>query len=295
MNSFLTLLLGAVLLIVGIDHVRAATFFVATNGNDGWTGRLERPNRNGTDGPLTTLPAAINAARAARRQRSSEAITIFLRGGTYALNEPLTLLPEDSGFDAEHPFVIAAYRGEKATISGGRRIFGWKRVEGTNGLWEVEIPEVREGKWYFHQLFVNGHRAQRARTPNDGFFRIQGASPQDKPVKLHFTPGDIKRAWASDGDVEVVAFFAWSDLRMQIREVDELNDVATLSGNARSSNKENNARYCIENAADALEQPGEWHLNRQSGVLTYWARPGEDLTKAAVIAPRLPNLMLMRG
>src|SRR5206468_5768002 len=44
-----------------------------------------------------------------------------------------------------------------------------------------------------------------------------------------------------------------------------------------------------------LDQPGEWYLNRQSGVLKYWARAGEDLTKAEVIAPRLHNLMLARG
>ena len=32
-------------------------FFVATNGNDTWSGKLAAPNRRGTDGPLA-MPAA---------------------------------------------------------------------------------------------------------------------------------------------------------------------------------------------------------------------------------------------
>jgi hypothetical protein len=33
-------------------------FFVATNGNDQWSGHLSAPNRQGTDGPFATLPGA---------------------------------------------------------------------------------------------------------------------------------------------------------------------------------------------------------------------------------------------
>jgi hypothetical protein len=283
------------LLVATVLPARAATFFVATNGNDGWTGRLERPNRQGGDGPFATLPAAIQAARAARRATPGEAVSVFLRGGTHVLNEPLTLSPGDSGVDAKKPFLIAAYRNEHPVISGGRRVTGWRKSASRPELWEAEVPEVREGKWYFHQLFVDGRRATRARTPNDGFFRIQGASPQDKPVKIKFAPGDIRKEWADDGDVELRAFLSWADIRMQIRSVDETNHVATLSGDPRPSNQEANARYFIENAPDALDQPGEWYLNRRTGVVAYCPRPGEDMTRAEVIAPRLSDLVVMRG
>ncbi len=36
----------------------------------------------------------------------------------------------------------------------------------TDGIWKVHIPDVAAGQWYFEQLFVNGRRAVRARTPN---------------------------------------------------------------------------------------------------------------------------------
>ena len=271
-------------------------FYVATNGHDGWSGRLAQPRADGADGPLRTPAAALRAARKARTGTPApESVTILFRAGRHELAEPLLLTSDDSGADGSRPFTLAAFPDEKPILSGGRRITGWKPAPGQPGRWQAAVPEARSGQWYFRQLFVNGHRAQRARTPNTGFYRIQGPSPQDNPAKIRFKPGEIKKEWVNDGDVEVIALLAWADIRMQIRAVDDTNHVATLSGNPRPSNKEGNAQYHIENAADALDQPGEWYLDRRSGVVTYWARPGEDLSMAEVIAPRLEELLVMRG
>ncbi|MDB6033802.1 MAG: hypothetical protein JWM16_4140 [Verrucomicrobiales bacterium] len=266
----------------------AATLYVSPDGNDQWTGRAPKPS--GKDGPFATLPAALQAAR---KLKANEAVTIQMRGGTYSLTKPITLSAEDSGASAQTPLTISAYPGEKAILSGGRRITGWKKVQGD--LWQVEIPEVKSGDWMFRSLFVNGERKQRARTPNTGFFRIQGASPKGNPAKVHFKPGDIKQEWADPGDVELIALIAWADLRMPIRAVDTETNVATLSGNARPSNQESNARYYIENVPDGLDTPGEWYLNRKNGMLRYLAEANQDLTKTEVIAPLLTNLLILRG
>src|SRR5437016_9951912 len=45
-----------------------SVFFVATNGNDRWSGRLPSPNPSRTDGPLATLPRALKAVRDLRGQ-----------------------------------------------------------------------------------------------------------------------------------------------------------------------------------------------------------------------------------
>jgi parallel beta-helix repeat protein len=283
-------------LLAGAANARPLTLHVAPDGNDAWSGRPASPNAARSDGPLATLPGALQAARAARgTDPAPDAVSILLRGGVYELAAPVELTPADSGLDAEHPLLIAPYRNERPVLSGGRRITGWRPVPNHPSLWEAEVPEVREGRWVFRQLFVNSERRQRARTPNTGWFRIQGDSPQDSPVKLKFKTGDIRKAWADDGDVEVIALLAWADLRMQIRSVDEAAGVATLSGNPRPSNKENQAQYYVENAPDGLDQPGEWYLNRRTGVVTYWALPGEDLTQAVVVAPRLEDLLHIRG
>jgi hypothetical protein len=300
MNIFVRLLSRslALLLVSAISPAGAKpyTLFVAPDGNDAWTGQSSKPDARRQNGPLQSLPAALKLARQARASgQADQGIRISLRSGTFALTEPLHLTPADAGAGPEAPLVIAAYPGEKPVISGGQRLMGWIRDRTNPHLWRATIPEVQDGKWYFRQLFVNGERRTRARTPNTGFFRIQGASPQDRPVQIHFKPGDLKPEWALDGDVEVVAFLAWADIRMQIRAVDRTNHVATLSGDPRPSNKENNAQYFIENAPDALDQAGEWYLDRKTGVVTYWAKSGEDLTRAEVIAPRLENLLFLEG
>jgi parallel beta-helix repeat protein len=271
-------------------HAKDVVFYVAPCSNGVWFGRSPNLSAGGKEGTAGSLQAVIEAVRAARRGLGPDAqATIFLRGGTYELAAPLVLTPEDSGL------TVAAYRAEKPTISGGRRITGWRSVAGKPGWWETEIPAVRDGTWYFRSLFVKGRRAQRARTPSEGFFRIDGDSPQEHPAQLHFHPGDIEPEWALGGDVEVVALLAWADFRMFIRAVDETNHVAILSTNPRPSNREKNARYFIENAPDGLDAPGEWYLDRKTGVLTYIARAGEDLTKSEVIAPQLEELAVLRG
>ncbi|PYK58503.1 MAG: hypothetical protein DME21_15570, partial [Verrucomicrobia bacterium] len=201
------------------------------------------------------------------------------------------LVPEDSGADANHPFTIAAFPNENPVLSGGRRISGWKKVEGKSGLWQTTIPEVRERKWYFRQLFINGRRKQRARTPNDGYFQAVGDYLAENPVSFKYHDGDIKKEWAGAG-AEVIALHKWIDLRQFVRAVDETNRIVTLSANIAQHVKEPDARYYVENAPDALDSPGEWHLDRKTGVLSYQAEADEDLNNAEVIAPFIQSALL---
>lgn len=261
--------------------------YVSTNGNDAWNGSaLIKP---GVSGPFLTLGRALAAAR-----QSGGGAKIVLGPGRHALAEPITLTEQDSG-TADHPLVITAAPKAKPVLSGGRPITGWQQDPQNPRIWTADLPDVRAGKWQFRQLLINGQRKTRARTPNHGYLRIQGASPQDKPVKLHFKPGDIKREWAERGDVEVIALLAWADIRMQIRAVDETNHVATLSGEPRPSNQEANAQYWLENAPEFLDSPGEWYLDVRAGRLSYWPEEGEDMRTAQVVAPALKDLVILKG
>lgn len=150
-------------------------FYVAPHGNDVWSGSLPSPNRTQTDGPLATVQHARDVLRELKRAQGGtlqQSVTVFVRGGTYFLTEPLVFTEEDSGTE-ECPVAFAAYRGENPVISGGRRITGWRHVT-VNGkhLWAAELPEVRAGEWYFRQLWVNGQRRVRARHPNKGYLRV---------------------------------------------------------------------------------------------------------------------------
>ena len=242
-------------------------------------------------GPLKSLAEARDAIRAMRRAGKLDAVTVQVRGGTYLLTEPFVLTPEDSG-TAQAPVVYAAYPGERPVFSGGRRITGWQK--GEKNVWTAEVPGVKEGQWYFHQLFVRGTRAIRSRTPTNGYYRAEGMSPKEGPYALKFRGNDVKKAWEGT-EAEVVALLAWSDIRMPIVKVDEESHVATLSGNPRPSNREADARYWIENTPEGVDSPGEWYLDRKTGVLSYIARAGEDVPNEEVIAPAIEQLVWIEG
>ena len=278
------MILRALFLLVTAHTACAFTIYLAPNGNDGWSGRVAKPE--GTNGPKATITAALEAARAARRIQPEDRIEIQLLAGRYHLDNAITIAPTDSNL------TLAAYQNEQPVLSGGRRITEWRKVSDTPARWQAKVPGA---DWYFRSLFINGQRKQRARIPNEGFYRVLGPSSQEKPMRLKFKIGDIKKEWAARSDVEVIALLAWSNIRMFIRDVDERNSVATLSGGPRPSNKEDNARYYIENAPDGLDSPGEWYLDRITRVITYIAQPGEDLTNAEVIAPHLDDLLLLQG
>lgn len=271
----------------------ARTFHVAPNGNDANPGTRAKP--------FATLERVRKAIREVKKER--QPVTVLLRGGTYHLTAPLVFGPEDSG-TAEAPVVFAAEPGEKPLLSGGRRITGWKEKKvGDKMLWAVELPEVKAGKWYYHQLWVNGSRRFRARHPNDGFLRIAGlpdavkSTPWNKGQnRFQFAPGDIK-PWHNLEDVDVVALHLWVSVRLPITAVDEKERLATFASKShrRLTEGEKPARYYIENALELLDAPGEWYLNRKSGTLYYWPMPGEDLGKAEVIAPVLPYLVRFEG
>jgi len=272
-------------------------FCVAPQGRDDWTGRLAAPNAAGTDGPFATLDRARRAVRKLKRAGSSQDVTVLVRGGTYRLLRPLAFGPEDGGTEA-HAVTYAAWRGERPVLSGGRAIAGWKLAGG--GLWTVELGEVREGKWHFTELFVNGRRARRARSPNAGFFRLVKPGA-DQRTSFEFRPGDLKAFKGLDG-AEIVFLHDWSISRVRIASVDEQAHVVKLAepiGSAaahyRQTHFEPHPRYFVENARELLDRPGEWHLDRKTGLLSYLPADGEDMTRAEVVAPAIERLLEVAG
>jgi parallel beta-helix repeat protein len=268
-----------------------AQFYVSPKGNDAWSGRMAEPNQAGTDGPFRTLARARDAVRQLGA-RGQAPVRVLIRGGVYELAEPLTFTPQDSGTESA-PVVYSAYPGETPVLSGGRRITDWK--PDSNGVWSAQVSGVKEGEWYFHQLFVNGQRRQRARTPNSGFFNVEGQiAMAAHPAHFKFHPGDIRPEWAGT-DAEIVGLNEWQTYRMAIAGVDEASHTVTLSANVSRNYSEANSRYWIENTRDALDARGEWYLSRKEGVVYYRPEAGEDMSTAEVTAPMLLQLVRFEG
>jgi len=272
--------------VLAIQAHATLRFYVATNGNDGWSGHYATPRKNANNGPLASLPEAI---RRARSERKHEQVEILLREGVHVLDEPVLLTAEDSGL------TVAACKNETPIVSGQSEIRGWERVEGKTNLWHAHVADEKLKQWNFRELFVNNHRKQRARTPNDGFFHLVGNSVGGESNKVKYAGGDIKPEWAQSGEVELIAHQLWAGSRNRIVAVDTNSHGITLGGRAITENKEDNGRYYIENARDALDKPGEWFFDVKTGEVFYWPEAGEDLGKARVTVPHLSELVLLNG
>jgi hypothetical protein len=171
------------------DVPPSADFFVASNGNDAWSGTLAAPNATQTDGPFASVAKAQLAARSLLRTNPRHALSVMLRGGTYYLplsataRGTLLFTSADSG-TAAMPVTWENYPGETPVISGGAPIgagglgLTWTNVSGS--LWQVQLPA---SAGVFEYLFYNGERRLRARVQSSGSksvgFYMRGAGCYD--------------------------------------------------------------------------------------------------------------------
>jgi concanavalin A-like lectin/glucanase superfamily protein/uncharacterized protein DUF2341/carbohydrate esterase-like sialic acid-specific acetylesterase/parallel beta helix pectate lyase-like protein/glycosyl hydrolase family 141 len=280
-----------------------ADFYISPRGNDSWSGTS--PDPGGKDGPFATLERARDAVRAKlKSQATPRGLRVELRGGTYHLDAPLDLGPEDSGSERA-PVVYAAAAGERPVISGGRRLAGgrWGEANGRKA-WVIDIPEVKDGRWRFRQLFVNGVRRTRTRLPSRGEYRIEslpgynGDFLRSPTRRFVYAPGNISPDWRNLHDVEVVGITKWLDNRLPIESVDGEHRTVTFdrpSLFALVGPGERPSAYWVENVFEALADPGQWYLDRTRGALEYLPEPGEEMAAAEVIAPRLAQVVRVVG
>ena len=268
-------------------------FFVATSGDDANAGTLAEP--------FATIDRARQAVRPLIAAGLKSDVKIWIRQGVYRPNEPLKFGPEDSG-DEQHGVTYAAYPGETVVISGGRPIVDWKPT--ASKIWTAIVPGAQDGQWPFRHLFVNGRRAVRARTPNqdadEPHWKLAGAQLAADLSRYTLTlPDGLLDNWSNPSDIEVMVAGNWAINRLPVQSIDPDAGVVVLApphAVGHSAIRPGPGRWCcFENAIELLDQPGEWYLDRQSGVLSYWPLPGEDMTHVEVIAPTLQRIVEVTG
>ena len=287
---------------------RAETLYLTPQGSDHWSGRLPKANVTRSDGPLASLEGARDAVRRLRAPgKPLEPVHVVIADGVYALPRTLMLTPDDSG-SPEAPIVYEAAPNAHPVFSGGRRITGFQH--GADGIWTAHVPDVQAGSWYFEQLWVNGRRATRARTPNKFYLYAAGqAKPGSDPTNgdpatlqsraFRARPEDIapllKLSPAQLQGVTLVAFSSWESSRSRIAAIDpKTSTVVVTKPVPWPFFNWGVPRYTLENWQGALDAPGEWFLDRD-GTLSYKPLPGEDMTKAAVYAPVVDPFVQISG
>jgi hypothetical protein len=169
-------------------------------------------------------------------------------------------------------------------------------VDGT--LWKLAVPEAAGGKWAFRQLFRDGVSQQRAREPNQKFFTLKSVDGSRRTATLNET---LPAAWTGLKGVELNATAYWHFSRQPVAEIDAKRGTVTARrgiGTETSSSKfggKGHERMWLENALAFADQPGEWFLDTDDGVLFYRAGAGEDPNRTRFSAPVIRELILVRG
>ena len=298
---------------------KKADFYVAPNGNDSWSGMLDAPNSQKTDGPFATIERAQQAVRELKRKvylpknepiekrwigsphkyGQGKDILVLIRGGYYSLARPLTFTSKDGGERCEtdlpsgafeyhklkdYYVTFAAYSGETPIISGGKKITNWHKE---NDKWVTVIKGIDVKK-----LVANGQAQTLARTPNSGYFTPPEFSKTIQEIT--FREGELKQ-WPEIGDNKVILLLRWHTGVNSINKIDEKAQVAYLE-KSQPGVKVVPPRYYVENVKALLDSPGEWFFDKRSKKLSYI--PPQDIidpNNANIVAPTLNKLVIVKG
>ncbi len=302
-RSFLTLMMaGAFTLAVPAwTHATdAATWYVAPEGNDSWSGRLAQPRADSADGPLATLSAAC---RAARRTETNQPRRIVMAAGEYFFDEPVVLTNEDSGL------TIEAAPGADAKLYGGRKVTNWQK-DGPN-FYAASLPGVKEGQWDFRALIVNDRYCPRARLPEEGRFEHRsvfdvpwmsttGGGWKRKPTDRELTTMKYKEGdlgpWLDVRNAEITVYHMWDDSLVGLSALDPDSRTLTFSSpTGHPAGAFGVKTYVVWNVREGMTEPGQWYLDRTEGKVVYWPLPGEDMNQAEVFAPVVESVLSLQG
>ena len=291
MRTFILLMI----LFIASGTASGQKIYLSPVGNDMNAGTIEKP--------LASLNGARDKAREFRKSNSGSKVEIIALGGEYFMDRPLELGIVDS------ELTFRADERGMAKFMGGVRVEGFEKVNET--LWRAFIPQVAYYHSYFEQLYVNGRRATRARTPDEGFFMVKsvvetvgekgkGRSPEVAIQKIILDSTDavcfnsFSEQDFADG---VVTFYHnWDNTRKHILNFNrEQSAIYTAGEGMKSWNPINGkSRWYADNFKGALNAPGEWFLER-SGYLYYIPLDEEKIETTTVYAPLLDNFIIIAG
>lgn len=275
-------------------------FFVATTGNDAWSGRRAIPDIDFTDGPFASWERVQREIRALRSRYPyfDRPIKVIFDNGTYWLTKPIIFTPEDSGTRLS-PVTYEAAPESQVTFSGGQSITGWQEKKLDNlRLWVVNLPESLQGVNFQH-LWVNGKRKMRSRYPKQGYLKVRAVSKRqgqrwiDGHRNFEFGETDIPRNLNFKGG-EAVVMNRWVESRLTIKGVDYQKHLLHFDKESVFQLAPYDFYY-LENVFDCLDTPGDWYLDREQSRLYYLPQPEESIDTTEVIAPILSTLIEFQG
>jgi len=292
-----TLVLLLVMAAAHCGYGQQIAFFVSPQGDDTSPGTKAEP--------FQTLEAARDAVR---RADHSQPVVVWLREGVYDRTAPFELTAEDSGTLA-NPIVYRAWPGEEVRIIGGKQVEGWRPVvdeailarlvpEARGKVLQADLKslgiddygQVRGGGL---ELFFDDKAMTPARWPNEGFVKIVGLVEPDT-VNVRGTKGsktgkflyegDRPKRWGQENDIWVHGywFWDWSDQRQKVESIDTEERIISIVPPFHNYGYRVGQWFYAMNILAELDSPGEWYLDRETGILYFWPPASLEQTEAVV-------------
>ncbi len=299
--------------------------YISAKGSDSWSGTKEKP--------FASFEKARNAVRdVLKRYGHDYGVTVWVNGGIYRFTKTFRLDSLDSG-SAGAPVVYRALPGEKVHIMGGPELSASDFTHVKNEkILKCLTPNAREyvlqanlkalgitdyGKLdqYGHarpvvpaplELFFNNRPMQLARYPNLGEIAIgkvidPGSIPRYGDYSnrggtfLYMDSEESK--WDGEKDIWFKGTFKWgySDDMIRVKSIDTVKHeitLATASIYGIGSGMPYQQYYAI-NILDELDDPGEYYLDRKTGILYFWPPAPMKGSRIMVSMMKTPLISLM--
>lgn len=295
------------------DYHNSATIYVScAHGNDEYSGYQPHADGYG-NGPVRTLERAIYMIHTMRVAGVYHPVTVCFTDDYYT--EKTAVLGAD-GFDRNNSkshkcdnITLTSYK-EPVRFIGGRKLCGFKR-DTFNGVncFSLFIPDVKDGKYRFSDLYVNGKPASLTRYPKRD--TLQAVTTEYPEVEGMFYKGS-KWFIAHKEDLEnidgvenaILSFYHfWIDEHTPIESYDRQTGKVVLKNRSRFNistqyepDHTSALHYYLENVAQTFESPNEWYLDITNGMLYYIPEnDGISPEDIEVFAPSVQTLISVRG
>jgi hypothetical protein len=326
-QKFFAMLVFFFLIVANITLADPVEFYVAADGSDKNEGTMKKPF-------AALEGARDNIRRLKEEKSlPPDGVTVWVRGGTYVMEKTFELNEKDSG-TKNYPIVYRAYRNENVNLIGGRHIeaAAFKEVK-DSAILERVMPETRgkllqvdlkalgisdygKHKQFGHslsvveapiELFFNDHVMPLARYPNKGGILIgkiidEGSVPRCRDYSerggiFEYTD-DRHRRWVGIKDVWLQGEFRWgfADDKIEVERIDPEKKQVKLASPHMYGIATGTAfrKYIALNLLEEIDEPGEWYVDRKSGILYFW--PPADVKKARIAVSMLEEpIIAMEG
>lgn len=285
MKKVISLFIGLALmfyaLFLPLNAAAFTSFYVSPNGSDNADGSIAHP--------FSTIKRAQEATREINQNATGD-IYIFLRGGTYYLDDVISFSWLDSGFNG-HRIIYTSFQNEKVTISGGMRIENWSVYDSSRNIWKAPIDT---NGFYSRHLYVDGVKATRARSEGrpEGFVldRQNGFNLPTSGVYSNMS------SWRNQDDIEIHQQVQWAHQWGSVNRIENgkiYMDLPFWQWTCHFANWNIGMLYpdTIENAFELLDQVGEWYLDRTEGFLYYMASAGDAPYNHVIVLGRQETLI----